>query len=114
MESRVDLYARIRRDFRVEELSIRELSRRHGVARETVRAALLRAEPLPRKLPNQLKPVRNAVVISVRTAGTLPSHGQPEPRNDESERMNPAHDSRRPGLAVRPIPVQAARLFFGS
>ncbi len=42
MESRVDLYARIRRDFRVEELSIRELSRRHGVARETVRASMFR------------------------------------------------------------------------
>ena len=54
MESRVDLYARIRRDFRVEELSIRELSRRHGVARETVRAALLRAEPLPRKVPERV------------------------------------------------------------
>lgn len=54
MESRVDLYARIRRDARVGELSIRELSRRHGVARETVRAALLRAEPLPRKVPDRV------------------------------------------------------------
>ena len=54
MESRVDLYARIRRDFRVEELSIRELSRRHGVARETMRAASLRAEPLPRKVPERV------------------------------------------------------------
>lgn len=56
MESRVDLYARIRRDARVDELSIRELSRRHGVARETVRAALARAEPLPRKIPERSSP----------------------------------------------------------
>jgi len=56
MESRVDLYARIRRDARVDELSIRELSRRHGVARQTVRAALARAEPLPRKVPERSSP----------------------------------------------------------
>lgn len=31
MESRVELFARIRRDARVEGLSIRELARRHGV-----------------------------------------------------------------------------------
>ena len=45
MESRVELFARIRRDARVEELSIRELARRHGVGRPTVRQALLQAEP---------------------------------------------------------------------
>jgi hypothetical protein len=50
MESRVELFARIRRDARVEELSIRELARRHGVGRPTVRQALLRAEPPARKL----------------------------------------------------------------
>lgn len=49
MESRVDLFARIRRDARVEGLSIRELARRHGVGRPTVRQALAQAEPPARK-----------------------------------------------------------------
>ncbi|AMM22786.1 transposase (plasmid) [Frondihabitans sp. PAMC 28766] len=49
MESRVELYARIRRDARVEGLSIRELARRHGVGRPTVRQALAQAEPPARK-----------------------------------------------------------------
>jgi transposase len=47
----VELFARIRRDARVEELSIREISRRHGVSRETVRTALAQAAPTPRKIP---------------------------------------------------------------
>jgi len=49
MGSRVELFAAIRRDERVEGLSIRELARRHGVHRRTVRAALADAEPPPRK-----------------------------------------------------------------
>ena len=50
MGLRVELFARIRRDARVEELSIRELTRRHGVARATVRQALAQAEPPALKL----------------------------------------------------------------
>lgn len=50
MESRVELFARIRRDARVEGLSIRELARRHGVGRPTVRQALAQAE-LPARKP---------------------------------------------------------------
>ena len=46
---RVELFARIRRDARVEGLSIRELARRHGVGRPTVRQALAQAEPPARK-----------------------------------------------------------------
>lgn len=49
MESRVEVFARIRRDARVEGLSIRELARRYGVGRPTVRQALGQAEPPPRK-----------------------------------------------------------------
>ncbi|ROS57745.1 IS21 family transposase [Frigoribacterium sp. PhB24] len=49
MESRVELFARIRRDARVDGLSIRELARRHGVGRPTVRQALAQAEPPSRK-----------------------------------------------------------------
>ena len=48
MGSRVELFALIRRDARMEGLSIRELARRHGVGRPTVRQALLQAEPPPR------------------------------------------------------------------
>lgn len=56
MGSRVDLFARIRRDARVEELGIRALARRHGVGRDTVRTALLRADPPPRKTPVRVAP----------------------------------------------------------
>src|ERR1019366_3372870 len=47
----VELFARIRRDARGEGLSIREISRRHGVSRETVRTALAQGSPAPRKIP---------------------------------------------------------------
>ena len=49
MRSRVELFAQIRRDARVEDLSIRELARRYGVGRPTVRLALEQAAPPPRK-----------------------------------------------------------------
>ncbi len=49
MRSRVDVFAEIRRDARVEGLSVRELARRHGVHRRTVRQALESAEPPARK-----------------------------------------------------------------
>jgi transposase len=47
--SRVELFERIRRDRRVEGLSIRELADRHRVHRRTVRQALVNAVPPPRK-----------------------------------------------------------------
>lgn len=47
--SRVELFEAIRRDRRIEELSIRELADRHGVHRRTVRQALASAMPPPRK-----------------------------------------------------------------
>ncbi|MEO6471533.1 MAG: hypothetical protein ABIR57_06560 [Aeromicrobium sp.] len=56
MGLRVELFARIRRDARVEELSIRKLARRHGVARATVRQALAQAEPSVRKIPVRMAP----------------------------------------------------------
>ncbi len=62
MRSKVELFARIRRDARVEGLSIRALARRHGVGRQIVRLALDSAEPPPRKTPvrvaRQLQPVK--------------------------------------------------------
>ena len=43
MGSKVELFAAIRRDARVEDLSIRELADRHHVHRRTVRQALASA-----------------------------------------------------------------------
>ena len=51
MGSRVELFAVIRRDARVEDLSIRELAERHHVHRRTVRQALASAFPPARKTP---------------------------------------------------------------
>lgn len=56
MGSRVDLFARIRRDARVEGLGIRALARKHGVGRDTVRTALSQADPPPRKVPVRSSP----------------------------------------------------------
>jgi transposase len=49
VRSRVELFEQIRRDRRLEELSIRELAERHGVHRRAVRQALESAVPPPRK-----------------------------------------------------------------
>src|SRR2546426_4857968 len=49
VRSRVELFEQIRRDRRREQLSIRELARRHGVHRRTVRQALASPLPPPRK-----------------------------------------------------------------
>lgn len=56
MGSRVDLFARIRRDARVDGLGIRALARKHGVGRDTVRTALSRADPPARKVPVRSSP----------------------------------------------------------
>ena len=59
MGSRVELFAAIRRDARIEELSIRELARRHGVHRRTIRQALAATAPSPRKRPARPSPRRD-------------------------------------------------------
>lgn len=56
METRMELFARIRRDARIEGCSIRQLARRHQVGRATVRMALAQAEPPPRKIPVRCSP----------------------------------------------------------
>jgi transposase len=53
----VEQFEGIRRDRRDGQLSIRELARRHGVHRRTVRAALADATPPARKVPNRSAPV---------------------------------------------------------
>jgi hypothetical protein len=57
MVSRVELFAAIRRDARVEGLSVRALADRHGVHRRTVRQALGSAVPPARKTPVRSAPV---------------------------------------------------------
>ena len=65
MGARVELFARIRRDARIEGLSIRELARRHNVHRRTVRQALESAEPPERKprrgVSHRLEPFKAAI-----------------------------------------------------
>ncbi|SFR38602.1 Transposase [Microbacterium azadirachtae] len=56
MGSRVDLFASIRRDARLEGLGTRTLARRYGVGRNTVRQALASAEPPKRKTPRRIAP----------------------------------------------------------
>ena len=56
VRSKVEQFAAIRRDHRVEGLSIRALSDRHGVHRRTVRRALESAVPPPRKTPQRIAP----------------------------------------------------------
>jgi transposase len=56
VRSKVELFEAIRRDARVEELSIRGLADRYGVHRRTVRQALAAAEPPARKVPVRVAP----------------------------------------------------------
>lgn len=61
--SRVELFEQIRRDRRLEDLSIRELADRHHVHRRTVRQALTNAVPPPRKAyPRRPRPAIEAYV----------------------------------------------------
>jgi transposase len=53
----VEQYERIRRDYRDEGWSIRELATRHRVHRRVVRAALADAVPPARKVPERARPV---------------------------------------------------------
>jgi Bacterial regulatory proteins, gntR family len=54
--SRVELFEAIRRDDRVEQLSVRALSDKYGVHRRTVRRALANAVPPERKTPVRVAP----------------------------------------------------------
>lgn len=56
MRNRVELFADIRRDARVEELGIRALARKYGMGRGTVRQALASASPPERKTPVRSAP----------------------------------------------------------
>ncbi|HET6285832.1 MAG TPA: hypothetical protein VFG15_03645 [Amycolatopsis sp.] len=64
------MFALIRRDARVEGLSVRALAEQHGVHRRTVRQALGSAVPPPRKTPARSSPVtgplREAMDVTLR------------------------------------------------
>ena len=65
----MEVFEQIRRDRRIEGLSIRELATRHGVHRRTVRQALASAVPPPRKqYPSRLRPAIDpyAAIIDAR------------------------------------------------
>jgi transposase len=66
----VEIFEHIRRDREQEELSIRELARRYGVHRRTVRQALESAIPPVRKTPERDRPVMGPYENLVR--GWLP------------------------------------------
>lgn len=53
---RLELFAQIRRDARVDGTGIRALARKYGVGRGTVRLALQSAEPPARKVPVRATP----------------------------------------------------------
>jgi transposase len=65
MGSRVALFEQIRRDALREGLSIRELSRRHGVGRPVVRQALASSIPPPRKTPVRRSPKLDPVKVHI-------------------------------------------------
>jgi hypothetical protein len=56
MRVRMELFAKIRRDARVEGLSIRGLAKRHQIGRDTVRQALSDPVPPARKTPERSSP----------------------------------------------------------
>jgi transposase len=56
VRSKVEQFAVIRRDHRIEGLSVRALAKRHGVHRRTVRQALESAVPPERKVPLRVAP----------------------------------------------------------
>lgn len=77
----MELFAQIRRDARVEGVSIRELARKHQVARKTVRKALSSPVPPERKTPerssprlDRFKPAIDAMLVEDTTAPRKQRH----------------------------------------
>ena len=72
----MELFAKIRRDRRIEGLGTRRLAERYGVGRDTVRLALKNAEPPARKVPAResprLGPFKTAIDEMLRADLTAP------------------------------------------
>jgi hypothetical protein len=73
-KSKVQLYAAIRRDHRIEDLSIRLLAERYGVRRREVRKALQSVFPEPRK---KMKPALAPGSLQACTDPRLRGHRGP-------------------------------------
>ncbi len=82
--SRVQLFEMIRRDRRLEGLSIRELAERHKVHRRAVRQAL--ADPLP--LPRKVYPARSRPAIDPLSHTTLRDATSLEPFRPEDRSLD--------------------------
>jgi hypothetical protein len=81
MRVRMELFAEIRRDARVEGLSIRALAKRHRIGRDTVRQALSDPVPPARKTPvrasprlDRFKAAIDAMLIEDKTAPRKQRH----------------------------------------
>jgi hypothetical protein len=117
VRSRVELFEAIRRDRRLEELSIRQLAERHKVHRRTVRAALASAEPAPRKVPQRAAPkldrVAPLVDLMLRADLTAPRKQQHTARRvlarlvDEHEITDVSYWTVRDYVAKRRPQIQA-------
>ena len=100
-KSKVELFERIRRDRRLDDVSIREMARRHNVHRRTVRDVLASAIPTPRKTVERDAPAmgRRARGKTCSIAAHSPgapsvavSTGEPSPRGTMPSRK-PTHAS---------------------
>jgi len=85
--SRVELFEAIRRDRRIDGLSVRELADKHGVHRRTVRQALANAVPPPRKAyPRRSRPAMDPWVEVV-DSWLLGDRGMPRKQRHTARRV---------------------------
>ena len=100
----MELFERIRRENRDEGVSIRELARRHGVHRRTVRQALADAAPPPRRTPQRAAPAVGPHAQLIRRWLAEDMAAPPKQRHTARrvwQRLVDEHDARVSESAVR-------------